>query len=89
MANVQKAFDNISQQTDNAVGVMSSAATLIRGLGNFIAAHKEDPVALQVMADKLHGGADDLASAVASNPLPADDSGDTGTGGDTGGQPTP
>lgn len=80
MANVQKALDNITQETDNAVGTMASAATLVRGLGNFIAAHKEDPVALQAMADKLHAGANDLAQAVASNPVP--DETDTGT--DTG-----
>lgn len=58
----------IQAQVEKTIGVEQSAITLIQGLAAQIADLKNDPAALQALADQLSASADALSSAVAANP---------------------
>ncbi len=60
-------LDALTLQVQKNADVEESAVTLIKGLADQIAALKNDPAALQALADKLSGSATDLAAAVAAN----------------------
>lgn len=55
----------------DAAGQEESAATLLNGLGAYIAAHKTDVAALTSLATALQTPNADIAAAIAANPIPA------------------
>jgi hypothetical protein len=57
----------LQEQVRRNKEVEDSAATLIRGLADQLAAAKNDPQAVQDLADALRSSADNLAAAVAEN----------------------
>jgi hypothetical protein len=62
----------LTAQVTANTDVEGSAVTLINGLAAQIIALKNDPVALQALADKLKASADALATAVTANtPAPS------------------
>ena len=63
-------YDNLVAAVDKAAGTEASATAAIVGLGSWIAAHKNDPAALQAMADKLTQSDNPLVDAIQSNPIP-------------------
>ena len=54
-----------------AKGAEVSATVALNGLGVYIAANKTNPAALQALADELQQPTVDLATAIATNPIPA------------------
>lgn len=50
--------------------IEESAVTLINGLAQQIADLKNDPAALQALADSLNGSATDLSNAITANTPP-------------------
>jgi hypothetical protein len=70
MANTD--LTNITQEVQECTSVMSSAVTLIEGLAAKIEELKNDPAALQALADQLDAQSNALAAAVQANtPTPA------------------
>lgn len=63
-------LDALTAAVARDVEVETSAITLINGLAAQIVALKNDPVALQALADSLTTSADALAAAVAANTQP-------------------
>lgn len=57
----------LSTQVERATAVSASAVLLINGLAEQIAALKNDPVAIQALADQLAASSDALAAAVSAN----------------------
>lgn len=57
----------LSAQVQANTDVEASAVQLIEGLAAQIASLKNDPVALQALADKLKASSDALAAAVVAN----------------------
>lgn len=68
---MSQALDNLTTQVRNLESVDDSAITLIQGLASQIAALKDDPVALQALADEVSAKADELAAAVTANTPPS------------------
>lgn len=71
---LERKVDKMSQQIDNLTAqveatktVEQSAITLLNGLSAQIAALKEDPAALQKLADDLKAKGQELADAVTAN----------------------
>ncbi len=60
-------LDALSAQVAQNTTVEESAVTLINGLAAQIASLKNDPAALQALADSLNKSATDLSAAVAAN----------------------
>lgn len=60
-------LDNLTTAVTNERTVVDSAVTLLNGLSAQIAALKNDPVALQALADNLTQQSSDLAAAVSAN----------------------
>lgn len=58
---------SLTAAVERAVTVEESAITLIQGIAAELAAAKNDPAAVQALADKLNTGADALSSAVTAN----------------------
>ena len=63
MADLTTLTTQVQQNTD----VEASAITLLNGLSAQIAQIKNDPVALQALADQLKTSSDSLASAITAN----------------------
>lgn len=59
--------DSLIQEVTRNDAVDASAITLLNGLSAQIEQLKNDPVALQALADELKGSSDALAAAVAAN----------------------
>ena len=57
----------LQAQVEKNTTVEESAVTLITGLAAQIASLKNDPAALQALADSLNKSATDLSDAVAAN----------------------
>lgn len=57
----------LQDQITETITIEQSAITLIQGLAAQIESLKEDPAALQALADQLKGSADTLAQAVIAN----------------------
>jgi peptidoglycan hydrolase CwlO-like protein len=57
----------LQNQVANNNKVVDSAIALIKGLADTIVALKDDPVALQALADSLQAKDAELAAAVAAN----------------------
>jgi hypothetical protein len=57
----------LTAEVARATAVSTSAVVLINGLAAQIAEMKNDPVALQALADQLDAASDSLAAAVAAN----------------------
>ena len=60
-------LDNLTQQVQQDTDVESSAITLLQGLSQQIASLKQDPQAIQRLADKLQQSSAQLASAITAN----------------------
>lgn len=67
IATMSKELDALKQQVARMTEVEKGAVTLIQGLAGQIATLKDDPAALQSLADSLSSSADDLAAAVTAN----------------------
>lgn len=63
--------DNLKAQVERIKGVKASVIATLSGLSKYIADHKDDPAALQALADDLKAQGDDFAAAVEANPVPA------------------
>jgi chromosome segregation ATPase len=61
-------LDALTQQVQRTGDTEDSAVLLIQGLATQIASLKQDPAALQALADQLKAKADALAAAIMSNP---------------------
>lgn len=57
----------LQDQVTETLSVEQSAIILIQGLADQIAAIKDDPAAIQALADSLHAKSDELAAAVIAN----------------------
>jgi len=66
------AIDNLRTEVTALQGAAASAKALLEGLHQMLldAIAAGDPNAVQAVADQIHAMTDDLASAVAANPLP-------------------
>jgi len=64
-------LDNLTTSVEKIKGTAASATAALNGLGAYIAAHKNDPAALQALADGLAGPDTDLVAAILANPIPA------------------
>jgi hypothetical protein len=60
----------LSDKVTAVEGAAASAVVVIQEFAAYVAAHKNDPVALQSYVDKLGASATALGDAVAANPLP-------------------
>lgn len=60
-------LDALTVQVKENTDVEASAVILLQGLAAQIQSMKEDPVALQALADSLNVSADNLAAAVVAN----------------------
>lgn len=65
-------YQALVAKVDETVGALQSGTVALNGLGAYIAANKANPALLQALADKLTQPDVDLASAIASNPVPVD-----------------
>lgn len=64
-------MDNLTASVTKMKGTAESATAALNGLGAYIEAHKNDPVALQALADGLNSDEPALAAAIVANPIPA------------------
>ena len=64
---MSEALDNLTAAVSETNGKIDSAITLINGLADQIEALKEDPVALQALADEVRAKGNELGQAVAEN----------------------
>lgn len=60
----------LTQRVAEVESVDQSAIVLIQGLATQIAAIKDDPVAIQALADRLNAKSAELAAAVTANTPP-------------------
>ena len=60
-------LDNLTKQVQQDTDVESSAITLLQGLSQQISSLKQDPQAIQRLADKLQQSSAQLASAITAN----------------------
>jgi TolA-binding protein len=60
-------FDHLRQEVAEMSGTVQSAVTLIRSLSSQIRDLKDDPAALEALAQELDASAGDLGAAVAEN----------------------
>jgi len=60
-------LEALRAEVEENTAVDQSAITLLQGLAAQIEALKQDPVALQELADKLNASSEALAAAVAAN----------------------
>lgn len=58
---------DLQTQVEKNTEVEGSAVTLIQGIASQLAAAKEDPAAIQALADKLNSSATALAAAITAN----------------------
>jgi len=65
-------LDTLTQEVTEMSTVVDSAIVLINGLAAQIVELKDDPAALQALADSLDAKANSLAAAVAANTPPVD-----------------
>lgn len=64
---MSKELENLTKEVGEIGSVVDSAIVLINGLSTQIVALKDDPAALQALADSLDDKASELAAAVAAN----------------------
>jgi len=64
---MSKQLDEIAAATHRTETVIDSAIVLIQGFAAQIAALKDDPVALEALANEMNAKSDTLAAAVAAN----------------------
>ena len=62
-----KELDTLTQKVEESTTVQQSAIELLNGLSAQIVDLKDDPVALQALADNLSSKSSELAAAVAAN----------------------
>lgn len=60
-------LDALTAAVNNVTTIDESAIAMIQGLAAQIASLKNDPVALQALADSLNSESDKLAAAVSAN----------------------
>lgn len=60
-------LDKLTTEVTETVTVQQSAILLLQGLSAQIAAMKDDPIALQALADSLDASSNALAEAIAAN----------------------
>lgn len=65
-------IENLETEVSETTGVMASAKALIIGFAAALRAAGTDKVKLTELANSLDGGANDLAAAIAENPLPGE-----------------
>lgn len=67
-------LDTLTTEVSETKGVLQSAKVLIEGFAQALkdAIAKNDPAALKALADDLNTNTNDLATAIAANPLPTD-----------------
>lgn len=68
---MSKALDALTAAVHQTETVIDSAVTLINGFAAQIAAAKDDPVAIQALADEMTAKSNTLAEAIAANTTPA------------------
>jgi chromosome segregation ATPase len=64
-------LDNLKAAVQRNSDLEASAVQLIQGLATQLEAIKDDPVAIQALADELKAKDDDLAAAITQNTPPA------------------
>ena len=74
---IEKGFNTVSPelstlkaQVDKNTSIEESAVTLIQGMAAQMQAAKEDPAAIQALADELNASASDLSAAIQANTAP-------------------
>jgi hypothetical protein len=60
-------LDKLTTEVTETVTIQQSAILLLQGLSAQIAAMKDDPIALQGLADSLDASSNALAEAIAAN----------------------
>lgn len=65
-------IQELTTEVEETKGIMASAMTLIRGFAAALAAAGTDPVALTNLKNSLNAGSEELAAAIAENPLPGE-----------------
>lgn len=65
-------LENLTTEVAETKGIMASAKVLIEGFAAALAAAGTDPVKLKALKDDLNAGSEDLAAAIAANPLPGE-----------------
>jgi ABC-type transporter Mla subunit MlaD len=67
VAKMSQELDRLTQEVEKISGVVDSAEAAFVGLADEIRSLKNDPAALQALADKIDNKANQLAQAVAAN----------------------
>lgn len=65
--NMSKELDDLTTAVTKQTSVVGSAVTLIQSLAQQIIEAKNDPVAIEALAEQFNSSADALAAAVAAN----------------------
>jgi len=65
-------LSGLTAEVEETKGIMQSAKALIEGFAAALAAAGTDPVKLKELQDNLNTGSEELAAAVAANPLPGE-----------------
>lgn len=81
------ALDRLTREVSETKEVAASAVAMIEGLAQQIRDLKDDPAALEALANELDASQAALAAAVAAN-TPSEPGGEETTGGDTSGSDT-
>jgi primosomal protein N'' len=66
-------FENLTREVNENETVMQSAVLLLNNLSAELKAVKDDPVAIQALADKLDSNSNALAAAIAANTIAEDE----------------
>ena len=65
-------LDDLTTEVTETKGIMSSAKVLIEGFAAALSAAGTDPAKLAALLGELNTGSDELAAAIAANPLPGE-----------------
>lgn len=65
-------IEDLTAEVQETKGIMSSAKTLIEGFAAALAAAGTNPAKLKALRDDLNAGSEELATALAANPLPGE-----------------
>jgi len=66
------AMDRITQEVTETRGAIASLKALLVKLSDYIKANSNDPGKLEALADSLQAGQDEVAQAIADNPVPGE-----------------
>jgi len=70
--NMAKELDDLTAEVAETKGIMQSAKALIEGFATKLEEAGTDKAKLAALKDELNSGSENLAAAIAANPLPGE-----------------